>query len=53
MSRITRSFYEFQNDYVFEKLNDILLKYKEDLTSLSAKVGLNFSYPILLPSKIR
>ena len=50
MSRITRSFYEFQNDYVFEKLNDILLKYKEDLTSLSAKVVLNFSYPILLPS---
>ncbi len=50
MSRITRSFYEFQNDYVFEKLHDILLKYKEDLKSLSAKVGLNFSYPILLPS---
>ena len=50
MSRITRSFYEFQNDYVFKKLNDILLKYKEDLTSLSAKVVLNFSYPILLPS---
>ena len=50
MSRITRSFYEFQNDYVFEKLHDILLKYKEDLSSLSAKVGLNFSYPILLPS---
>lgn len=50
MSRITRSFYEFKNDYVFEKLEDILLKYKNDLSSFTAKIGLNFSYPILLPS---
>ena len=50
MSRITRSFYEFKNDYVFEKLEDVLLKYKNDLSSFTAKIGLNFSYPILLPS---
>ena len=50
MSRISRSFYEFKNDYVFEKLEDVLLKYKNDLSSFTAKIGLNFSYPILLPS---
>ena len=50
MSRITRSFYEFKNDYVFEKLEDILLKYKNDLSSFTAKIGLNFSFPILLKS---
>ena len=50
MSRITRSFYEFKNDYVFEKLEDILLKYKNDLSSFTAKIGLSFSFPILLTS---
>ena len=47
MSRIMRSFYEFKQDYVFENLHDILLKYKNNLESFNAKIGLNFSYPIL------
>ena len=47
MSRIMRSFYEFKQDYVFENLHDILLKYKDNLESFNAKIGLNFSYPIL------
>ncbi len=50
MSRIMRSFYEFKDDYVFNKLDKILLKYKNNLDSFDAKIGLNFSYPILKPS---
>ena len=50
MSRIMRSFYEFKEDYVFDNLNQILLKYKNNLDSFDAKIGLNFSYPILKPS---
>ena len=50
MSRIMRTFYEFKDEYIIEKLEDILLKYKDDLSSFKAKIGLNFSYPILLPS---
>ena len=50
MSRIMRTFYEFKDEYIIEKLEDILLKYKDDLSSFNAKIGLNFSYPILLPS---
>ena len=50
MSRIMRSFYKFKDDIVFGKLDEILLKYKDDLESFDAKIGLHFSYPILLPS---
>jgi GTP cyclohydrolase I len=50
MSRIMRSFYKFKDDYVFGKLDDILLKYKDDLESFDAKIGLHFSYPIMRPS---
>ncbi len=50
MSRIIRSFYHFKDDFIFEKLKNILLKYKNDLDVFDAKIGLNFSYPIILPS---
>ncbi len=50
MSRIMRSFYEFKNDYVYNNLEKILLKYKDNLDSFDAKIGLHFSYPILKPS---
>ena len=50
MSRIIRSFYDYKDDLIFEKLKDILLKYKNDLDSFDAKIGLNFSYPIMQPS---
>ena len=50
MSRIMRTFYEFKDKYILDKLQDILLKYKNDLDSFNAKIGLHFSYPILLPS---
>ena len=42
MSRIMRSFYEFKDDYVFNNLEKILLKYKDNLDSFDAKIGLNF-----------
>ena len=50
MSRIIRSFYKFKDHFIYDKLKDILLKYKDDLDAFDAKIGLNFSYPILLPS---
>jgi GTP cyclohydrolase I len=50
MSRIIRSFYDFKNDIITNQLKDILIRYKNDLNSFDAKIGLNFSYPILLPS---
>ena len=50
MSRIMRSFYKFKDDYVYDKLDDILMKYKDNLESFDAKIGLHFSYPILQPS---
>jgi GTP cyclohydrolase I len=50
MSRIMRSFYKFKDDYVYDKLDDILMKYKDNLDSFDAKIGLHFSYPILQPS---
>ena len=46
MSRIMRSFYEFSM-IMYLKIYDILLKYKDNLESFNAKIGLNFSYPIL------
>ena len=42
MSRIMRTFYEFKDEYIIEKLEDILLKYKNDLSSFNAKIGLQF-----------
>ena len=50
MSRIIRSFYKYKDDYVFEKLKVILENYKNELETFDAKIGLNFSYPILKPS---
>ena len=50
MSRIMRSFYEYKNEKVYDKLDEILLKYKENLETFDAKIGLHFSYPILQPS---
>jgi len=50
MSRIMRTFYDFKDEYIQDKLNDILLKYKNVLDSFHAKICLHFSYPILLPS---
>ena len=50
MSRIMRSFYEYKDVKVYDKLDNILLKYKENLETFDAKIGLHFSYPILQPS---
>ena len=50
MSRIMRSFYEYKDEKVYDKLDQILLKYKENLQTFNAKIGLHFSYPILQPS---
>ena len=50
MSRIIRSFYKYKDDYIFEKLKVILENYKNDLETFDAKIGLNFSYPILKSS---
>ncbi|GHC03339.1 GTP cyclohydrolase FolE2 [Cerasicoccus arenae] len=51
MSRIMRVFYDFQ-DRVFdlELLEEILLRYKQELGSSRARLKLGFSYPILKPS---
>ena len=45
-----RSFYEYKDEVLFDKLDEVLMKYKDDLESFDAKIGLHFSYPILLPS---
>ena len=50
MSRIIRSFYEFKDDFIFDKLHNILTRYKKELKSFDAKILLKFSYPILLKS---
>ena len=50
MSRIMRSFYKYKDEKVYNKLDEILLKYKDDLETFDAKIGLHFSYPILQPS---
>jgi GTP cyclohydrolase I len=48
MSRITRSFYEFQNEiFSLDILENILTSYKKQLGSFDAKIVLKFSYPIL------
>lgn len=50
MSRIMRTFYEFKNEYIINNIENILIKYKEDLNSFNAKIGLHFSYPIIKKS---
>ena len=50
MSRIMRSFYKYKDEKVYNKLDKILLNYKNDLETFDAKIGLHFSYPILQPS---
>ena len=50
MSRIIRSFYDFKDKLIFEQLNNILQTYRNDLESFDAKIGLNFSFPIILSS---
>ena len=50
MSRIIRTFYDFKNQLIFDKIKEVLLKYKNNLDSFDAKILLNFSYPILLSS---
>jgi len=51
MSRIMRVFYDFK-DRVFELelLEEILLRYKQEIGSSRARLKLGFSYPILKPS---
>ena len=50
MSRIMRRFYDFKNDFVCDQLENILLKYQNDLDTFDAKIGLHFSYPIIKKS---
>ena len=50
MSRIMRSFYKYKDEKVYNKLDKILLNYKDDLETFDAKIGLHFSYPILQAS---
>lgn len=47
MSRIMRSFYDFKDDVFHpDKLEEVLLSYKEDLETHSAFLRLSFSYPM-------
>jgi len=47
MSRIVRTFYEYENQvFNLSLLEDILKKYKEELDTFEASISLNFSYPI-------
>lgn len=51
MSRIMRTFYEFKDRlFTLELLEEILLRYKEDLQSSRASLRLTFSYPIIKDS---
>ena len=50
MSRIMRTFYEFKNEYIINNIENILMKYKNDLNTFNAKIGLHFSYPIIKKS---
>ena len=51
MSRIMRGFYEFK-DRVFtpDLLEEVLLRYKQELGSTRARLRLAFNYPLLRPS---
>ncbi|NBC66660.1 MAG: GTP cyclohydrolase I FolE2 [Bacteroidetes bacterium] len=51
MGRIMRTFYKFQNDVFHpDKLEEVLLAYKEDLESQTAFLKLSFNYPMLKES---
>jgi GTP cyclohydrolase I len=51
MSRVVRTFYDFQEDvFTPEKLVDILQAYKRDIGSSEAQLRLTFSYPLLQKS---
>lgn len=51
MSRIVRQFYEHQDDVVTpELLKRILTKYRRKVNTLSARLKLSFSYPLLQTS---
>ena len=50
MSRIMRTFYDFKNEYIINNIENILMKYKNDLNTFNAKIGLHFSYPIIKKS---
>ena len=51
MSRIMRVFYEFKDRVMdFEVLEEILLRYKEDIDSSRARLKLTFDYPMLQQS---
>jgi len=51
MSRIMRVFYEFEEDvFTPEKLENILIKYKERLGSRQGRLKLGFSYPMMKAS---
>lgn len=51
MSRIMRTFYEYQDDvFSLDRLEDILRHYQDNLDSLDAHLMLRFSYPIENPS---
>lgn len=48
MSRIMRTFYEYQHDtFSLDLLESILHDYQENLESLDARLMLRFSYPVL------
>jgi len=47
MSRIVRTFYEFENNiFGLDTLGEILKKYKQELDTFEADILMNFSYPI-------
>ena len=50
MSRIMRTFYDFKNEYIINNIENILMKYKNDLNTFNAKICLHFSYPIIKKS---
>ena len=51
MSRIMRSFYEYQDElFSLELLSSILETYKKDIGSSDARIRLGFSYPLLQKS---
>lgn len=48
MSRIVRTFYEFKDrTFNLELLEDVLLRYKEEMHCTRARLHLGFAYPIL------
>ena len=51
MSRIMRSFYEFENDtFSIDKLPEVLNAYQDKLKTFDSKIALKFSYPIVKKS---